>query len=495
MRKLHIILLILTLDSCAPTITNRQSAEEQYRTEQNITAKAASDHIYSDFPAFYSVGQERFVATIDSLEQLFNENLTKYSRKLPEEMVQKEQAEIEYFFDRLLLEYPEHHYAYTGEYQDLSQESEAGLTPHQSDFNHTALLSNSDFLAYIRSFLAKEARRELLDPKYDTLDNQTLRATWKLIDIWFSKQQVNDYWKQEYLFQHIDNFGIKNIDPIYHDFLQSCQDQAYREKIIKIYEEHRISREAHQIEIYKKVDSYALEMHLFLPDSKQYEGPLPTIVYFHGGSWSEGKPDWFFGEAARHAERGWVAAAVEYRIKARHGTLPFAAVKDARSAIRWLRTKADLYHIDPEKIVATGNSAGGHLVLATALADEWNEPTDELEVSPAPNALMVTSGVYDLIVENASWIKRGIGSIEPVLEISPNHLMKAGLPPTLMIHGTADMNCPYTTARHFAEEMRALGNEIEFHSIPDAGHFIWFGEHGAEVGQIKAEFMESLNFE
>lgn len=68
-----------------------------------------------------------------------------------------------------------------------------------------------------------------------------------------------------------------------------------------------------------------------------------------------------------------MACAVEYRTYNRHGTLPFDAVMDAKSAIRWLRQNANKYNIDTNKIVASGNSAGGHLILCTALADKWNE--------------------------------------------------------------------------------------------------------------------------
>ena len=90
-------------------------------------------------------------------------------------------------------------------------------------------------------------------------------------------------------------------------------------------------------------------------------------------------------------KKGWVCA-VEYRIYSRQGTLPFEAVKDGRSAIRWLRQHADEYNLDTNRIVASGNSAGGHLALDCALADIWNEATDDLHYSPVPNLLMINSG-------------------------------------------------------------------------------------------------------
>ena len=57
---------------------------------------------------------------------------------------------------------------------------------------------------------------------------------------------------------------------------------------------------------------------------------------------------------------------------------------------------ADTYNIDTNRIVASGNSAGGHLVLTTALANEINERTDNLNFSASPNLLLVNAGVYNL---------------------------------------------------------------------------------------------------
>jgi acetyl esterase/lipase len=216
------------------------------------------------------------------------------------------------------------------------------------------------------------------------------------------------------------------------------------------------------------------------------------MVYFHGGSWTEGKPDWFFGSGEYYAKQGWVAVAIEYRINARHGTSPFESVKDAKSAIRWLRVNARQYNIDPSKIVATGNSAGGHLAMASALADNWNEVTDDMNINASPDVLLVTSGVFDLTVDNTKWIVKGMENKEIVKEISPNHLLKSNLPPMLVIHGEKDKNCLYSTAEYFVDKSKTLGNDVELHTIKGARHFIWFGKYAGQVSKIKREYLERL---
>jgi len=170
---------------------------------------------------------------------------------------------------------------------------------------------------------------------------------------------------------------------------------------------------------------------------------------------------------------------------------------DAKSAIRWLRQHADEYNIDVNKIVASGNSAGGHLVLATALVENWNEKTDDIKYSPVPNVLMVNSGVYDLTDDN-SWIRQGLRNRNQdenlVKEISPNYLIKKGLPPTLIIHGTNDRNVPFSTAREFVDKMKLEGNDIEFHSLEGAGHFIWWGQYAQQVSVIRSKFLEKHGY-
>ena len=163
--------------------------------------------------------------------------------------------------------------------------------------------------------------------------------------------------------------------------------------------------------------------------------------------------------------------------------------------MRWLRENAVKYKINPDEIVATGNSAGGHLALSTVLAESWNEESDDLNFSAKPNALMVVSGVFDLTVDNSKWIVKTLNDKELVKEISPNHLIKEGLPPMLIIHGENDGNCLYSTAEYFVTVSESLNNEVTFRTIEGAGHFIWFGRYGGKVSAIQSEYLDALGFD
>lgn len=369
------------------------------------------------------------------------------------------------------------------------------LKRHLQNFNNPVLLENLDFRNYIQSYVSIESKKKLESGIYNGKDNQQLLADWATIDSLFSNREVNCYWKKDYLYNHIDGMGNKNVAAIYNEFMTFCKDTASTSQVRDIYNTHIEGRASHEIEIKKTVDNFNLEMHLFLPDQNVFKGERPTIVYLHGGSWSEGKPDWFFNSANEDTKQGWVATAVEYRIKGRHGNYPFESVKDSKTAIRWLRENANRYNIETNQIVVTGNSAGGHLALATSLVDTWNEESDDVSIDAKPNVVIVNSAVYDLTVENSKWIAESKADKNIVKEIAPNSLIKPSSTKFLLIHGENDRRCTFASAEYFHNKMKVLGSDIELHKIENADHFIWFGEKASQVYKITNDYIDKLEFE
>jgi acetyl esterase len=105
------------------------------------------------------------------------------------------------------------------------------------------------------------------------------------------------------------------------------------------------------------------------------EGPLPLVVYLHGGGWVIGSLDGFDPLCRALANRsGALVASVDYRLAPEH---PFpAAPEDARAAVRWLHEEAAALGADPDRVAIAGDSAGGNLATVTArrLRDEGGPP-------------------------------------------------------------------------------------------------------------------------
>ena len=494
--KYLLLLLLVTVQSCkSQENANTESIKKTFLQEQLEIGTPIWNYLRSNPYTLNSLNQVDFTHKIDSLKNIYTTQLNKYKGKLDNDTFNYETLSINYAFDKFILEYPQNHKIFTGEKITFSEKYQSRLNENLKNFNDINLISNAALKEYIISYISIESNKILKSGMYDKLDNQQLTADWNTIETTFKNQDANDFWKQEYLFNHIDNLGIKNIYTFYTDFITSSKTSEYKIKIQEIYESSKKGRESHIIETYKNVDGFKLEMHLFLPDTSVFKGNRPTIVYFHGGSWSEGKPDWFFETAKEYAKQGWAATAVEYRIKGRQGTYPFEAVKDAKSAIRWLRENSEKYKIDPNKIVATGNSAGGHLSIAISLVDNWNEKTDNISINPEPNVVIVNSAVYDLTSNSNRWITEYDENKDLVKEISPNNLIKKTATKFLLIHGEQDRNCPYNTAVSFYKKMKSLGNNVELNSIKNGEHFIWYGQHSQEVEQITRDYISTLNWE
>lgn len=393
-------LMILSAASAGAATVADTTAQREYLAELQNAGRTFSRPFRAGYVQINSQRDEAFLTKIDSGRALLTGVLSRYWGKLDAPFIREQELELNYYFDKLLIDYPDLNAVYTG----------SAFTPHAAviarlkhdlpDFNKPELLKSTDFTDYARAFFAYQINRELLKPAYAGTDNQELAAIFKIIPRFVSNRLCREFWEQDYLFNHIDHIGIKNTETVYHHFMTSCRDTAYLNKIRIAFNNDYQGRQGHLVKTYKTVGPYQLDMHLFLPvnDGKKH----PVMVYFHGGSWSEGKPDWFFEACKADAKQGWVSCAVEYRIYGRQRTLPFEAVKDSRSAIRWLRQHAADYQIDTNRIVASGNSAGAHLVLTSAMADRWNEDTDNFNYSPVPNVLLVNSGVYDLTDQNTA---------------------------------------------------------------------------------------------
>lgn len=475
------------------------TARQQYLTGQKTVSRNFSAYFYPNRNQLHALPEKAFIVTIDSLRQTFQTGLDRYkaqSKEADKDFITAEQTGIRFFFDKIILDYPHFHEVATGKQVKLTAATQKRLNANANYFNDPGSLKSEDVKAYLRSFLRHQSTIELQKQAYRHSDNQRLISTLQVIPQYIKNQDCRDFWTYDYLNNHIENFGIKNLEPVIQSFNVSCKDTSYKHKINVLYQEGIAARKDHLVKTYKVVDGYALDVHLFLPDSA-YTSPRPLIVYFSGGSWTEGSPEWAFYNCAAYAKKGWAAASVEYRLADRQGTTPFEAVKDARSAIRWLRKNGQQYNIDTHRIVATGNSAGGHLILATALAEKWNENTDDFQCSPTPDLLLVNAGVYDFVEDkNTAWVSKDLKDRNQVKEISPVHLVRKVRPPMLLIHGTNDQSVPYSTAQAFAAAMQEAGNEVEFQTLEGAGHALWFDRRFApKLAPLRASFLKKYGYE
>ncbi len=247
--------------------------------------------------------------------------------------------------------------------------------------------------------------------------------------------------------------------------------------------------------IYKVVDGDTLKMEFIYPQNIKRKKTYPAIVFFFGGGWNGGTTKQFENQAKYFASRGMIGILVDYRVKSRHKTTPFEAVSDAKSAMRFVRSNADRFQIDDDRIVASGGSAGGHLAAATATLTGLDETSDDMNISSVPNALVLFNPVIDNSKEGYGYDRIG----ERYVEFSPMHNIKKGTPPTIIFLGRKDALIPTATVEKYKAKMEEVGSRCDLFLYKDQTHGFFNkdrsnGEFYRKTTHEADVFLESLGY-
>ena len=218
--------------------------------------------------------------------------------------------------------------------------------------------------------------------------------------------------------------------------------------------------------------------------------PRPVIVVIHGGGWIEGDKSSFStpdrkvpGNIIDFARLEFVAATINYRLA---GEAPYpAALDDCQCAVRWLRAHAREHDVDPERIGAYGNSAGGHLALLLGLSEQHaasKTDSPRPEQSSRVQAVVSDSGPIDLVYQYEHGSLRGVVTkflggppeghrLADYQRASPMHLVAKSAPPMLLIYGTADTQVPVETADRFVVASDRAGvRDVSYHRLAAVDH-------------------------
>lgn len=212
--------------------------------------------------------------------------------------------------------------------------------------------------------------------------------------------------------------------------------------------------------VYKEVGDRKLELWIWKPEGWKAEDHRSAIVFYHGGGWKNGSPNAFARQSAKLAERGMVAISVQYRLTSQEGVTMADCIKDARSAFRWVRSHAAELGIEPAKIAAGGGSAGGHLAATLTTLGDVNDEGDDLKVETQPAALVLFNPAVNLDIAAA---RAGVTpeKLADLLKLSPHQHLKAGAPPTIIFHGSADTTVPIKSVQDYAARVKELGGTCE----------------------------------
>lgn len=243
---------------------------------------------------------------------------------------------------------------------------------------------------------------------------------------------------------------------------------------------------------------------------RQLNSPNPTLVFFHLGGWTMGTKEVNTFTLLPWLDMGWTVLNVEYRTVA--VSLAPAAVEDARCALRWIYRNAKQYNFDLNKIVVTGQSAGGHLALMTGMVPSSAGfericpgdrgpgaiSTEEMKVA----AIINWSGITDVaeLLEGpnmrsfaVAWLGM-LGSRQELAKmVSPLTYVRPGIPPILTIQGDEDPIVPYSHGVRLHQALDKAGVPNQLFTVPKGKHLGYTDDEMQRIYASIRSFLDKHN--
>ena len=267
--------------------------------------------------------------------------------------------------------------------------------------------------------------------------------------------------------------------------------------------------------VYATKDEMDLHMILIVPrphfgstqEEMKKEYKWPCIAYIQGSAFHKQNLYTCISRHIRMVEKGYAVAIIEYRYS---DIAPFPAqVEDAKTAIRYLRKNAELYHLDKEHFAVAGDSSGAYTALMVGFTQEnqfkdefYSEYSSQVNCiidSYAPTAFMLMnyypSSQDHIQPDSPEGFELGgknvLEHLDEAEKASPLYYLDKDTPtpPTLILHGSRDMLVPFNQSCVLYNYMKELGKEVTFYKLMNANH----GCHGFDsdkIVQIVLDFLE-----
>lgn len=242
------------------------------------------------------------------------------------------------------------------------------------------------------------------------------------------------------------------------------------------------------VEVVKNIcfnDECPVKLQLDVYRSAERKTGCPVLLQIHGGGWIIGdKREQALPLMNQMAAAGWVCVTANYRLSPA-ATYPEHLI-DCKRALAWIREHVHEYGGDPDLVVVTGGSAGGHLAALVALTpnDAEYQPGFE-QADTRVRGCVPFYGVYDFVNRSQTWRHDGLQGVleERILKSSLENSREAWdraspvthasgeAPPFFVIHGESDTLVPVPEAREFVKALREKSREpVAYAELPGAQH-------------------------
>jgi acetyl esterase/lipase len=245
--------------------------------------------------------------------------------------------------------------------------------------------------------------------------------------------------------------------------------------------------------IYREVGKDTLRLDIC--HAKELKQTAPLLIFIYGEAWKRGDKDNYTGYLIDFAKQGYVTVSLNYR---NSKVAPFpAALMDVKYAVKWLKSNAAKYHINPDKVALIGGSSGGYLAMMAGYSKCISKFDDDSFPDSIISDVQLVVDLYgppDLtneeVIETTS-ADRFIGkpfstNPEAYKEASPITYISNGNPPTLIFHGTIDDVVPVEESDILKQKLEANGVKVEYHRLKGWPHFM---EAGKKINNYSQYYM------
>jgi acetyl esterase len=245
-----------------------------------------------------------------------------------------------------------------------------------------------------------------------------------------------------------------------------------------------VAAEVHTDIEYSRAGGTSLRLDASIPDGS---GPFPAVIIVHGGGWVRGDKRIDVAPLFKPLSDAGIAwFSINYRL-AGDPLLFGLAVNDVEAAIRFVKQNAGQYRIDPDRLALIGESAGGQLAGMAALNNAPGTSVKAVVALYAPTDLVSLVKDSELIPSAIRDSVKGTPFegllLARLAQLSPIEKVRAGMPPFLLIHGTADPLVPFAQSRAMCMKMQSVGASCDLFKVPGAGHGMRRWEGNPEISE------------
>ncbi len=468
------IILIFSTSVCVQSQTTEQASSTNTDEKALLSAYKAlisknEQFLEANHETIFGTNTKAFKARIDSLkntETALVNSFQNSNKSIDPQLISGLYTETDYKHRRYQLLYPHNFHRYTGFEKKADVPSDYFENILADSFTKPDLLQSSAYERCINYYFDILSAKEYKFSHLERVPLKRLDNRYEAIVNLQANQEIKDFFLKEHFNANIWTYRVEAFDDTYKKALTDVKNEAYREEIkaaIKMGKDRR--KEASEIRTYRVVEGIKLNAHIFYPENHTPSAQRPAHLFFHGGGWAIGLPEWSYGSCKKAAAAGRVAITFDYRLRNVHGTDIKASVSDALAAIAWVRENANTLGVNPNKVLVEGFSAGAHLALIAAMIEQPKDFGVLSKYSSKPNALILGSAPYDITGRDVYNV-----DYDPKI-ISPLYLEEGNLPPILAFHGEKDEMVEFSEFEKFKDKMLKSNIDFIFRTYPNAGHF------------------------